>query len=410
MELINFLLPKTELDWIFFLAIAFCFVITILSAFIVRRSVDKALDMSSASESFTDEANIRNYLANDKWDKIFENGAGFVLILGLLGTFLGIGLAIQDASKVIVSLNSFSSGATTSNAMDTVGKLAPVLSDIGTKFKISAWGIGSHILIRLIVPSFGIDTIRQSFTANQLKKLNSDKKQQRNNFYKETVRFFRENKEINEGILEELKRVANIPTSIDSSLIAFTESIERYNKVSIESADNFIDIVSNMKVGLDKALLNIDKSVKSIDIKANESFTDLNSLAKSIVTDSMKNLTETNIQAIELIKNLESFLHTDNLTSLISDLNITNENLHFLKISISEMRSIFSSELIPIIESMNKVNKFLDVSLVTTEGLNANLKTNEEILLSLNKSCTLMEKVNRNLLRSTVDRQIKLDD
>lgn len=410
MELINFLLPKTELDWIFFLAIAFCFVITILSAFIVRRSVDKALDMSSASESFTDEANIRNYLANDKWDKIFENGAGFVLILGLLGTFLGIGLAIQDASKVIVSLNSFSSGATTSNAMDTVGKLAPVLSDIGTKFKISAWGIGSHILIRLIVPSFGIDTIRQSFTANQLKKLNSDKKQQRNNFYKETVRFFRENKEINEGMLEELKRVANIPTSIDSSLIAFTESIERYNKVSIESADNFIDIVSNMKVGLDKALLNIDKSVKSIDIKANESFTDLNSLAKSIVTDSMKNLTETNIQAIELIKNLESFLHTDNLTSLISDLNITNENLHFLKISISEMRSIFSSELIPIIESMNKVNKFLDVNLVTTEGLNANLKTNEEILLSLNKSSTLMEKVNRNLLRSTVDRQIKLDD
>lgn len=410
MELINFLLPKTELDWIFFLAIAFCFVITILSAFIVRRSVDKALDMSSASESFTDEANIRNYLANDKWDKIFENGAGFVLILGLLGTFLGIGLAIQDASKVIVSLNSFSSGATTSNAMDTVGKLAPVLSDIGTKFKISAWGIGSHILIRLIVPSFGIDTIRQSFTANQLKKLNSDKKQQRNNFYKETVRFFRENKEINEGILEELKRVANIPTSIDSSLIAFTESIERYNKVSIESADNFIDIVSNMKVGLDKALLNIDKSVKSIDIKANESFTDLNSLTKSIVTDSMKNLTETNIQAIELIKNLESFLHTDNLTSLISDLNITNENLHFLKISISEMRSIFSSELIPIIESMNKVNKFLDVNLVTTEGLNANLKTNEEILLSLNKSSTLMEKVNRNLLRSTVDRQIKLDD
>ena len=410
MELINFLLPKTELDWIFFLAIAFCFVITILSAFIVRRSVDKALDMSSASESFTDEANIRNYLANDKWDKIFENGAGFVLILGLLGTFLGIGLAIQDASKVIVSLNSFSSGATTSNAMDTVGKLAPVLSDIGTKFKISAWGIGSHILIRLIVPSFGIDTIRQSFTANQLKKLNSDKKQQRNNFYKETVRFFRENKEINEGMLEELKRVANIPTSIDSSLIAFTESIERYNKVSMESADNFIDIVSNMKVGLDKALLNIDKSVKSIDIKANESFTDLNSLAKSIVTDSMKNLTETNIQAIELIKNLESFLHTDNLTSLISDLNITNENLHFLKISISEMRSIFSSELIPIIESMNKVNKFLDVNLVTTEGLNANLKTNEEILLSLNKSSTLMEKVNRNLLRSTVDRQIKLDD
>lgn len=410
MELINFLLPRTELDWIFFLAIAFCFVITILSAFIVRRSVDKALDMSSASESFTDEANIRNYLANDKWDKVFENGAGFVLILGLLGTFLGIGLAIQDASKVIVSLNSFSNAATTSNVMDTVGKLAPVLSDIGTKFKISAWGIGSHILIRLIVPSFGIETIRQSFTANQLKKLNSDRKQQRNDFYKETVRFFRENKEINEGILEELKRVANMPTSIDSSLIAFTESIEQYNKSSIESADKFVNIVSNMKVGLDKAFLNIDKSVKSIDIKANESFTDLNSLTKSIVTDSMKNLTETNIQAIELIKNLESFLHTDNFTSLISDLNITNENLHFLKISISEMRSIFSSELIPIIESMNKVNKFLDVNLVTTEGLNANLKINEEILLSLNKSSTLMEKVNRNLLRSTIDRQIKLDD
>ncbi|MGE6342150.1 hypothetical protein [Psychrobacter sp. R86515] len=410
MELINFLLPKTELDWIFFLAIAFCFVITIISTFIVRRSIDKALDTSSASESFTDEANISNYLANDKWDKVFENGAGFVLILGLLGTFLGIGLAIQDASKVIVSLNSFSNGAATSNAMDTVGKLAPVLSDIGTKFKISAWGIGSHILIRLIVPFFGIETIRQKFTADQLKKINFDRKQQKDNFYKETVKFFRENKDINLDILEQLNRVANIPANIDSSLMAFTKSIEDYNKNSIESAHNFVNIVNDLKVGLDKLLLDIDKSVKSIDIKANESFTDLNSLTKSIVTDSMKNLTETNNQAIELIKNLESFLHADNFTSLISDLNITNENLHFLTVSISEIRSIFSSELIPIFESMNKINEFLDINLVATEGLNANLKTNEEILFSLNKSSILMEKVNRNLLRSTIDRQIKLDN
>ena len=59
---------------------------------------------------------------------------------------------------------------------------------------------------------------------------------------------------------------------------------------------------------------------------------------------------------------------------------------------------------------MNKINEFLDINLVATEGLNANLKTNEEILFSLNKSSILMEKVNRNLLRSTIDRQIKLDN
>ena len=410
MEIFNFLLPKTELDWVFFSAISFCLVITLSSAFIVRRSINKTLDDSDSAISFTDEDNIRHHLTNDKWDKIVENGAGFVLVIGLLGTFLGIGLAIQDASKVIVSLNDFSTNATTSSVMDTVGKLGPVLSDIGTKFKISAWGIGCHILIRLIIPFFGIEKERQDFIAHQLKRLNNYKDQQKNDFYKELTDFFKSNKTISLDILDELKRVANIPTSIESSLRVFTESVESYNEKSTESAANFIDIISRLKVELEKLLFDLNKSVTSIDIKANESFTDLNSLTKSVITDSLKNLTDTNTQAIELVKNIENFINADNLGSLIHNLDITNDNLYSLESSVSEMQSIVSSELIPIVESINKIDGFLEVNLSATERLNSNLKTNEEILLSLNNSSTLMEKVNRNLLRSTIDRQIKLDD
>lgn len=410
MELLNFLLPTTELDWVFFSAIAFCFIITVSSAVIVRKSIDKTLYTSNPSSSFTDEANIRHYLANDKWDKILENGASFVLVLGLLGTFLGIGLAIQDASKVIISLNEFSTVATTSNAMDTVGKLGPVLSDIGTKFKISAWGIGSHIMIRLIIPFFSIEMIRKNFTAVQLKKLHSDKEQQKNNFYKETISIFKKNQSDNADILIELKKIATAPISIDSSLLTFTESVESYNKDSSDSITRLVDIVSSLKLDLENVLLNIDESVKSINIKTNESFTELNDLSKSIVTDSIKNLRETNIQATELIKNIENTLNTDNVTSIVDHLHSTNENLQLLKISISEVRSIVSLNLIPITNNINKIEAFLDANLSASKSLDDNLKTNEDILLSLKKSYTLMEKVNRNLLRSTIDRQINLDD
>lgn len=410
MELFNFLLPKTELDWIFFSAIALCFFITVLSSFIIRKSINKLVIRPMSSPSFTDEMNIRNYLSNPKWDSIAENGAGFVLIIGLLGTFLGIGLAIQDASKVIISLNDFSTVTTTSNAMDTVGKLSPVLSDIGTKFKISAWGISAHILIRLIIPFFKNGLLRENFIAHELSQIHSRTEKQKANFYSEMISFFQKNQVANIDMLKELKQIANTPYAIESSLLSFTNSVDKHNDDSTEAISDLVVIINDLKTDLNQLLYNIDDSVKNIDLKNNESFTELNHLTKNIITDSMKNLETTNQQAIKLVENIDSLLNADNFTALINDLGQTNNNLDLLTNSLMEIKLLVSSASIPISENMSNVSNFLQESLDNSRNLNDNLVTNDKILQSLDKNFTLTEKVNRNLLRLSVDRQIKLDD
>lgn len=410
MELFNFLLPKTELDWIFFSAIALCFFITVLSSFIIRKSINKLVIRPMSSPSFTDEMNIRNYLSNPKWDSIAENGAGFVLIIGLLGTFLGIGLAIQDASKVIISLNDFSTVTTTSNAMDTVGKLSPVLSDIGTKFKISAWGISAHILIRLIIPFFKNGLLRENFIAHELSQIHSRTEKQKANFYSEMISFFQKNQVANIDMLKELKQIANTPYAIESSLLSFTNSVDKHNDDSTEAISDLVVIINDLKTDLNQLLYNIDESVKNIDLKNNESFTELNHLTKNIITDSMKNLETTNQQAIKLVENIDSLLNADNFTALINDLGQTNNNLDLLTNSLMEIKLLVSSASIPISENMSNVSNFLQESLDNSRNLNDNLITSDKILQSLDKNFTLTEKVNRNLLRLSVDRQIKLDD
>lgn len=410
MEIFIFLQPKTDLDWIFFSAIASCFMITILSAFMVRKSINKLLGRPLSSLPFTDETNIRNYLSNPTWDSIVENGAGFVLILGLLGTFLGIGLAIQDASKVILSLSNFSTVTTTSNAMDTIGKLSPVLSDIGTKFKISAWGISVHILIRLIIPFFKTDVLKQNFIAHELNQIHSHTEKQKSNFYSEMIGFFQKNQVANEDMLIEMKQIANTPYAIESSILSFTDSINKHNIEYTESISNLVEIINYLKLDISQLLYNIDESVKNIDLKNNESFTELNSLTKSIITDSMKNLETTNQQAIKLVENIDSLLNANNFVALTKNLRHTNNNLDSLSNSLLETKLLISSASTPISENMSKISNFLQENLDTSRNLNENLITSDRIIQSLDKNFTLTEKVNRNLLRLTVDRQIKLDD
>lgn len=413
MELLNFLLPKSNLDWIFLIAIVCCFVVTIFSAVMVKKSLSELLKNQPFPLPFTDEGSIRNYLTNPKWDSIVENGAGFALIIGLLGTFIGIGLAIQDASKVIMSLNdSLADSSTTSasNIVGSVGRLSPVLSDIGTKFKVSAWGIICHILIRLSIPFFKIEAFKKKYITENLNKINTQKEKQKESYDTKIMGFLLQSQVTNKDILQEIKKVANIPYQIENSLKYFTSSVENHNVNSTESIDSLVTIVQSLKTDLDKILSDINHSVENIDLKSNESFTELNNLTKSVITDSMKNLTETNKQAIELVKNIEYLLNNDKLTSLMNNIYTTNGNLKDLEMSISDIHSFISTTHIAVSQNLSMVEAFLQENIGVSQGLRDNLTTKEKLLKSLDDNFKIMQKMNSNLLRINIERQVKLDD
>ncbi|EFQ61231.1 hypothetical protein PFWH6_5046 [Pseudomonas fluorescens WH6] len=77
-------------------------------------------------------------------ERIVANMPGLLLIVGLLGTFLGLGMALDKASGILQG------NADSLNAMsDSLGQLTGMMKDLGTKFKTSTWGIIAFIVLKL---------------------------------------------------------------------------------------------------------------------------------------------------------------------------------------------------------------------------------------------------------------------
>lgn len=409
LELFSFLSPNTILDWVFLVAIILCFVVTIIAAIKVRKSTKELIRTSSLNISLQDESSIRSYLANPKLDSVLESGASFALIIGLLGTFIGIGLAIQDASKVIVSLNN-ASNISASFAMDTVGQLSPVLSDIGTKFKVSAWGISVHILMRLFIPLLGIETIRHKFLEGEIQQINKNKLQRKEKIDNEIQAFFDSNKSINEAILVELKNVVSTPKRIEDSLSSFEVSVKKHNLDSKTAMDNLSKVIESLKNSIVSSLSKIDNSIDAMDLKANDSFDELTQMNKTLVTESMHNLKATNEQATKLVDSIYNLLNLDNFLQINQGLTETNDSLNKVAQNLSSIETIVTSAAIPISEEMVKIDKFLQGSLSNARDIQKSIDTNDRVIKSIEDNMQLLEKVNRNLLRLSADRKIMLDE
>ncbi|MFJ1254262.1 hypothetical protein [Cupriavidus sp. CuC1] len=78
-------------------------------------------------------------------EKAIEVMPGVLLILGLLGTFLGLGIALNDASAML------SKPQPDSAAMaGTMQGLTHMMEGLGTKFRTSAWGIIFFLLMKTV--------------------------------------------------------------------------------------------------------------------------------------------------------------------------------------------------------------------------------------------------------------------
>jgi len=77
-------------------------------------------------------------------EKMADVMPGILLILGLLGTFLGLGIALNKASSILIEANA---GGGMDNAM---ANLMGMMEGLGTKFKTSTWGIMAFLLIKTL--------------------------------------------------------------------------------------------------------------------------------------------------------------------------------------------------------------------------------------------------------------------
>lgn len=167
-NIFTFLLPHTTLDWFFFSLLLGWLAISLVAAKKAKNNIELRIHSSHFNNIKASFTELSTALRDPRWDHIVENAPGFALVLGLLGTFLGIGLAISGAGQILADMNSGSTSAT--DMRQTIGNLSPMLAEIGLKFKSSAWGILVHIALRLVIPVFRIDEIRSQAILKQLEK------------------------------------------------------------------------------------------------------------------------------------------------------------------------------------------------------------------------------------------------
>lgn len=106
-------------------------------------------------------------------ERMAEYMPGILLILGLLGTFLGLGIALNKASTILVDANA---GGGMDDAMKN---LMGMMEGLGTKFKTSTWGILAFLLLKLYAARNGYEERRLRWCAKQMKHAFDSSRQQR---------------------------------------------------------------------------------------------------------------------------------------------------------------------------------------------------------------------------------------
>ncbi|MCA1324212.1 hypothetical protein [Herbaspirillum sp. alder98] len=90
--------------------------------------------------------------APERWADVLPS---LLLVFGLLGTFIGLGLALNDAAGVL-------------GGADALGSLTPILDALGSKFKISTWGIIAFLFLKIWAMLFPVDAARLAWSTRTI--------------------------------------------------------------------------------------------------------------------------------------------------------------------------------------------------------------------------------------------------
>ena len=140
-------------------------------------------------------------------EKLADVMPGLLLIIGLLGTFLGLGLALNNASNILSQPDALNPGA----AANSMQSLLGMLQGLGTKFKTSTWGIIGFILLKTWSEFARFEEKRLAWVIRKVK-YDLEIKEQENKVYEE----------------EKLSKVVQtISDSASKTILAFEFSIEK---------------------------------------------------------------------------------------------------------------------------------------------------------------------------------------
>lgn len=173
-EFLNFIAPQLEpLQMSFFILILAMFFGTVISTHLNARDSSWRKNWSNGTtDDRSDDLDIDHGSVTDLWhavatksEKLAEVMPGMLLVVGLLGTFLGLGLALNHASNILGQSNTLSSSGAANNMQD----LMSMMQGLGTKFKTSTWGITFFLLLKVWSSWLGFEEKRLAWVIRKVK-------------------------------------------------------------------------------------------------------------------------------------------------------------------------------------------------------------------------------------------------
>ena len=173
-EFFSFITPQFELlQFSFFILILAMFFGAIITTHLNAKDASWERNWNNGTpDDYSDDLDVDHGSVTDLWhavetksEKLAEIMPSMLLVVGLLGTFLGLGLALNHASNILGQSNAISAVGASNNMQD----LMSMMQGLGTKFKTSTWGITFFLLLKVWSSWLGFEEKRLSWVIRKVK-------------------------------------------------------------------------------------------------------------------------------------------------------------------------------------------------------------------------------------------------
>lgn len=349
------------------------------------------------------------------WTYIVENAAGFALIIGLLGTFLGIGLAIEGAGRVLLELNNNSAASSVKDMRATMQNLSPILAEIGMKFKVSAWGIITHIILRCSIPFFKIDEMRQEATSKYIETEYYAVIKEKENFQYQLLQALNRHNDLAEKMLFELEIIAQTPTALEEkietlswSTLKFEKTVDDFNHKSDTQLTNLNQNIEYLKDDTLNVLKNIDASVDNVKNEVNHILGESTKDMLNILRLGVSGLDQTNSVIQTAVKNWETQLDYQKINICLNEIENINPTIGLIKNILQHYEQDLNKLVINSDEEVNILQASFGNKGLVYHKLDhlTNVNSNLEPLIIQNTQ--VQQNIGQSLLRSNHDKKIRL--
>jgi len=327
-EIINFLIPSDFFQWIF---LGIILLLAGTNIFFVKKkaipttwennwhghtSNDTSDDLDADHGSLGD---LSQAVAST-WEKLAEIMPGILLVIGLLGTFLGLGIALNKASDILQH--------TQSSGMDmgqAVNSLMGMMEGLGSKFKTSTWGIIGFLAFKAWATKNSFDERRLRWCVQKMKK-QIDNEREIENEEKKAKAAIEEQRgqktvdaieKLCSAIGHEISSNRNVLEQNQKLLAAKLAESKRFTAVMAE-LDKKSELQNSLSTTISEKMNNVNESIKT--------FIDSNNANLDAMGDASKNMASAAQQMGSSADNLKNTV-VGFKTEISSVLNKLEDNL-----------------------------------------------------------------------------------